>query len=413
MTQAGCEFQVFAKPAGAACNLACSYCYYLEKESLYPDAHAARMPDDLLELYIVQHIEASRGPLITFSWHGGEPTILGLEYFCEIVAIERRRRPAGCRIVNGIQTNGILLDEDWCRFLAAEGFGVGLSIDGPPELHDGYRLTRGGEPTHRHAMRAFDLLKRFGVPCDLLCAVHDRNVRQPLDVYRFFREIGARFVGFLPIVRRKEATGCGVTPDSVSPEAFGAFLCTIFDEWAKRDAGRIAIQIFDEASRPARGLEHSLCIFRETCGEIPVVEHNGDFYSCDHFVDHEHRMGNIRETPLARLLDSPEQRAFGQAKRDLLPRCCRTCGVRAMCNGGCPKDRFALTPDGEEALNYLCSGFKRFFTYSRPYFKRLAQRGQAGKPAQPSSSNPYPQSGRNDPCPCGSGLKYKKCCMAG
>ncbi len=351
------EFQIFVKPAGAACNLECRYCYYLEKRRLYP---TFRMPDDLLEEYIVQHVEACPSPVISFSWHGGEPTVLGLDYFRRIVALQRSHQPPGRRIFNGIQTNGILLDEEWCRFLAAERFGVGLSLDGPAELHDCYRVTRNQQPTHRQTMRAFELLLRHGVTCDILCVVHDKNVKRPRDVYRFFRDIGARYLGFLPA--------------TAPAEAFGTFLCTIFEEWMRRDRERIAVQIFEEASRPVRGLEHSLCIFRETCGDIPVIEHNGDFYCCDHFVDPEHRLGNIRETPLVELLESPAQVAFGQAKRDALPAYCRACEVLDMCNGGCPKDRFIRTPDGEAGLNYLCAGFKRFFTYSRPHLVRLAER---------------------------------------
>ena len=274
------------------------------------------MSEDLLEEYIVQHIEASPSPAITFSWHGGEPTILGLDYFRKIVALERKHRPPGRRIINGIQTNGILLDEEWCRFLAAEGFGVGLSLDGPPEMHDRYRVTKGREPTHRQTMRAFDLLQRHRIPCDILCVVHDQNVHYPAQIYSFFKEIGGLYVGFLPVVERKQDSQSGVSSHTVPSEAFGMFLCTIFDEWMRRDIGRITVQIFDEASRPALGLEHSLCIFRETCGEIPVIEHNGDFFPCDHFVDAEHRLGNISETPLVTLLESPAQKSFGLAGRD-------------------------------------------------------------------------------------------------
>ena len=407
------EFQVFVKPAGALCNLDCRYCYYLEKRDLYPLPGLLRMPDDLLERYIAQHIEASPGPVVAFSWHGGEPTVLGLDYFRKITALERKHLPAGRRVMNGIQTNGILIDEEWCRFLAAERFGVGLSLDGPAEMHDRYRLTRGGEGSHRQVMQAFERLQRYRVPCDILCVVHDWNVRHPTAVYRFFKEIGAEYVGFLPVVEKDPNSPGGVSPQTVPAQAFGAFLCTIFDEWIRRDTGRIMVQIFDEASRPARGLEHSLCIFRETCGDIPVVEHNGDFFSCDHYVDAAHRLGNIREAHLADLLDSPAQIAFGRAKRDSLPRYCRLCNFRAMCNGGCPKDRFLQTPDGEPGLNYLCAGFKLFFAHARPHLPGLAsgwerrQRQAEPVPVPPAR----PQIGRNDPCPCGSGRKYKKCCL--
>jgi uncharacterized protein len=394
------EFQVFVKPAGAVCNLDCQYCYYRDKRSLYPDTAVFRMPESLLEEYIVQHIEAARGPEIDFSWHGGEPTTLGVDFFRKAIALQRRHRPAGWRIHNGIQTNGVLLDDEWCRFLAAEGFKAGLSLDGPAELHDAYRVTRGGQPTHQQAMRGYALLRKHKVPTDIVCTVHNLNVRYPLTVYRFFREIGCTYLGFLPVVER-------VGPYTPSAEAYGAFLCKIFDEWIERDTERMAVQTFEEAARPALGMEHSLCVFRETCGQIPVVEHNGDFFPCDHFVDREHRLGNIRQTPLGELLESQAQRDFGEAKRDGLPRYCRDCEVLAMCHGGCPKYRFIRTPDGEPGLNYLCAGLKRFFLHSRAPIERIASRERAPGPRTAPATV-----GRNDPCPCGSGRKFKKCCAA-
>ena len=404
------EFQVFAKPAGAICNLDCHYCYYLDKQDLYPDAPSHRMPDGLLEEYIVQHLDASPGPAVNFSWHGGEPTILGLDYFRRIVALQRKHQPPGLRVANGMQTNGYLLDEDWCRFLSAEGFSVGLSLDGPEDLHDGYRVTKGGKPTHTQAVRAFRLLRRHGIPCDVLCVLHDRNVGHPTSVYRFLKDMGARYISFLPIVEPMPDGTVG--PHTVAADAYGAFLCAVFDEWVRQDVGRIAVQIFEEATRPARRMDHSLCIFRRTCGDIPVVEHNGDFYCCDHYVDSPHRLGNIRQTPLVELLESPAQRAFGQAKLDTLPRYCLTCEVRAMCNGGCPKDRFIRTPDGEEGLNYLCAGYKTFFNHCLPYTLELASPGTASPPPARLDRHTSTLASRNDPCPCGSGRKYKKCCLA-
>ena len=395
------EFQVFAKPAGPACNLDCRYCYYLKKRDLYPGTSVYRMPEPLLEEYIRQHIAASPAAEVTFSWHGGEPAVLGVDFFSTVVALQRKHTPPGRRVINGIQTNGVLIDEEWGRFLAEEHFGVGLSLDGPADLHDGYRVNRGGEPTHAHAMRAWEILRRHGIPCDILCVVHDRNVRRPLQVYRFIREMGASYLGFLPIIERVAGSATAVTPESVPPAAFGEFLSTIFDEWIRGDVHRIMVQMFDEAARPSMGLDHSLCIFRPTCGELPVLEHNGDFYSCDHFVNPEHRIGNILETPLVELLDSPAQLAFGNAKRDRLPAMCRRCEFLKMCNGGCPKDRFLTTPEGEPGLNYLCAGFQRFFAHCRRHFERM------GENTKPSA---VPAAGRNDPCPCGSGKKFKKCC---
>jgi uncharacterized protein len=418
MATATREFQVMVKPIAAVCNLDCTYCYYLEKKDLYPDSQLFRMADDLLETYIVQHIAACPTELIYFSWHGGEPTALGIDYFRTIVELQRKHQPAGRSIRNGIQTNGTLVDEEWCRFLAAEGFTVGLSLDGPRELHDRYRMSKNGKATHRQVVQAYRLLRQHQVQCDLLCVVHNLNVRQPAAVYRFFKELDAEYLQFLPLImRRKEG---GVSAESVPAEAYGEFLCAIFKEWIRHDIGRIGIQNFDEAARPFLGMEHALCIHRETCGDVVVVEHNGDFYSCDHFVDREHRLGNIRETPLVELLESPAQREFGNKKRDALPAYCRQCEVLSQCNGGCPKDRFIRTPDGEEGLNYLCAGYKQFFNYSRPYLERMGALWRRNAPAeqlmaqlrQEESTAASPQSGRNDPCPCGSGKKYKKCCLA-
>jgi uncharacterized protein len=298
--------------------------------------------------------------------------VLGLDYFRKIVALQRKHRPPNHRITNGIQTNGTLLDEDWCRFLAAEQFAVGVSLDGPRELHDVYRVTRDGKPTHELAMRGYGLLRKHGVFCEVLCVVHACNVQHPIQVYRFFKEIGIQYLSFLPLVEPQPGAEGGVSDRTVPAGAWGDFLCAIFDEWKRLDIGRIKVQIFEEAARTAFGQEHTLCIFRETCGDVPVIEHNGDFYSCDHFVDAEHRLGNIQETPWGELLESAAQRAFGQAKLDSLPRYCRSCEVRPMCNGGCPKNRFTSTPDGEPGLNYLCAGYKQFFTHCRPFVTQVA-----------------------------------------
>ncbi len=366
------SFQVFVKPAGAACNLACRYCYYLEKGPRGRDDAPARMPEDFLEDYIAQHISASPDEIVRFSWHGGEPTVLGIDYFRKIVEIERRHAPAGRTIANGMQTNGTLLDEEWGRFLAAEGFSVGLSIDGPRELHDRHRLTRTGHSTFDETMRGCDVLRRHGVPADILCVVGAANVRRPSDVYGFFKGIGASYLTFLPLVERRPEAPGGVSADTVPSEAWGDFLCAVFDEWAAGDIGRIKVQIVEEAARTAFGQEHSLCIFRPVCGDIPVVERDGNFYACDHFVDPEHLFGNIRETPLVELVDSPAQRGFGQAKLDTLPRVCRECEVLAMCNGECPKNRFVSGADGEPGLNYLCAGYKKFFNRVRPFVAAVA-----------------------------------------
>ncbi len=418
MATASREFQIFTKPIGAICNLDCHYCYYLKKEDLYPKGQSFRMTDNVLEEYIVQHIKASPSPVISFSWHGGEPTILGIDYFRKIISLQRKHQLRDRRIANGIQTNGTLLDDEWCRFFAQEGFSVGLSMDGPRELHDAYRVNKGQKPTHKQVMHAFKLLKQHGVQCDTLCVVHNQNVRYPTAVYRFFKEIGVQHLQFLPFVERSQDAEGGVTAHSVPPEAYGSFLCTVFDEWVRHDVGRVTVQIFDEAARPALSLDHSLCIFRETCGDIPVVEHNGDFYSCDHFVDREYYVGNINETPLVEMLESPMQREFGQKKWDALPRYCRECEVLSVCNGGCPKNRFTRTPNGEEGLNYLCAGYKHFFNHCRPTMEKLASLLRAREPIEKlmqmvraEDVKRSPQIGRNDLCLCGSGRKYKKCCL--
>lgn len=411
------DFQVFVKPGGPLCNLNCSYCYYLKKQDLYPEGEPFRMPDALLEEYIVQHIEASVGSVINFSWHGGEPILLGLDYFRKIAALQRKHRPSRQRITNGIQTNGTLLNEDWCRFLAEEGFSVGISLDGPQEMHDLYRVTRGQRPTHGEAMRGYRLLQQHRITSDLLCVVHAGNVLHPSEVYQFFKEINASYIGFLPLVEPLQDGEGRVSRRTVPAEAWGDFLCAIFNEWKNRDIERIKIQIFEETARTAFGQEQALCIFRKTCGDIPVVEHNGDFFCCDHYVDKEHRLGNILEIPLGDLLESPEQRRFGRAKWETLPRYCRACEVLNLCYGGCPKDRILRTPDGEAGLNYLCAGYKRFFTHSRPFVAELSalwrQESQQSKTPilETKAPTPAPKAGRNDPCPCGSGRKYKKCCL--
>jgi uncharacterized protein len=371
MTEISRPFQIFVKPAGARCNMGCRYCYYLKKRALYPEKSAA-MPEILLEEYIVQHIEASPEPVVRFSWHGGEPTILGLDYFRRIRVLQKKHLPAGRRIANGLQTNGSLLDDDWGRFFAEEGFAVGLSLDGPRELHDRCRVDTNGKSSFTHTMRGYEILRRYGVPTDILCVVNDYNVRQPAGVYQFFKSISAEYLSFLPCVERSPEGK--ISTMSVSAEVYGRFLCTIFDAWLDRDISRIKIQIFEEAARTAFKQEHSLCIFRPVCGDIPVLEHNGDLYSCDHYVDKGHHIGNIIEIPLGELLESPALRDFGNTKQKALPQYCRLCEVLDMCNGGCPKNRFLQTPEGEEGLNYLCAGYKRFFNHCRPWVNAISEK---------------------------------------
>lgn len=372
MDKSSREFQVFAKPVGPICNMACTYCYYLEKEKMFPEGSTFRMPEILLEEYIVQHIEASTEEIISFSWHGGEPMMAGLDYFMKIVEYQNRYYPKSRMIINGIQTNGTLIDDLWCRFLSDEEFTVGISIDGPMEFHDRYRRNINGDPTFDHALRGYHLLQKYGIPTEILCVVNAHNVRYPMEVYRFFKQLKAKYITFLPLVERIPGSETEVSDHSVSAEAFGDFLCSIFDEWKSKDIGKVKVQIFEEAIRTAFGQDHTLCIFKTTCGGVPVMEHNGDFFSCDHYVNDVHRLGNIMERTLAEMLDSQEQLTFGRAKLGTLPRYCLQCGVRDMCGGECPKNRFIRSPGGEEGLNYLCSGYKKFFSHCRPFVREVA-----------------------------------------
>ena len=365
-------FQIFVKPAGSICNLGCQYCYYLEKERLYPEGETFRMTPDLLDEYIAQHIEATPGKLVNFSWHGGEPTILGLDYFRRIVELQIRHKIPSKRILNGIQTNGTLLDDEWCRFFDEQGFYVGISLDGPKKHHDLYRLTKDRKPTFEEAIRGYKLLQRHQVITEILCVVNAENVQFPLEVYRFFKEINASYITFLPLVEPQTDVPSGVTSSSVPSDTWGNFLCQIFDEWIEGDIGRVKVQIFEEALRTAFNQEHSLCIFRPECGNVPVLEHNGDFYSCDHFVDADHLLGNLKKKPLIDLLNDPRLIDFGEAKSLTLPQYCKECGVVDMCNGECPKNRITSTPKGEPGLNYLCEGYKRFFTHCRPFVSEVA-----------------------------------------
>lgn len=367
------DFQVFVKPVGANCNLACNYCYYLDKSDLGAESGIKRMTDDLLEMYIQQHIQASSEQTIFFSWHGGEPTLAGLDYFRRIVELQKKYLPDGRFVLNGIQTNGTLLDEDWCRFLKKENFIVGISLDGPEMLHSANRVGKSGKSSFQDVVHGLQLLKANAIPFEILCVVHAGNVGFPLEVYRFFKSLNAEFLTFIPLVERNSGGTNLVTERTVQAKAFGEFLCTIFDEWKTDNIGQVKVQIFEEALRTAFGLEHSLCIFKKVCGRVPVVECTGNFYSCDHFVDETHLIGNIQEKNLAGLLEHPKQKTFSQAKISSLPEYCLKCEVLYQCNGACPKDRFIETPEGESGLNYLCEGYKLFFLHCRPFVEEVAE----------------------------------------
>lgn len=376
-------FHVMAKPHGAICNLDCKYCYYLSKENLYPGSKF-RM-DGLLEFYIQQYIHAQPAPEVNFAWQGGEPTLMGLEFFRKAIAYQKKHRRPGTVIQNSLQTNGILLDAEWGQFLKEHGFLVGVSLDGPQPLHDAYRVDRGGRPTHARVMRGIEVLKRHKVDFNILCCVHAANADQPLEVYRFLRdEVPTRYIQFIPIVERENKAGyqegARVTTRSVNGWQYGHFLISIFDEWAGRDIGNVFVQLFDVCLGVWLGQPASLCSFAQTCGLNLAMEHNGDLYSCDHFVEPGHFLGNIRERGLPTLINSEQQIRFGLAKRDELPRHCRKCEVRFICNGGCPKDRIRKTPQGEPGLNYLCEGYKSFFLHIDEAMKIMAALIRTNRP---------------------------------
>jgi uncharacterized protein len=365
------------KPIGPTCNLACEYCYYLSKTALYPETTDYRMSDAVLEAFTRQYIEAQRVPAVTFGWQGGEPTLLGLDFFERALAYQARYRRPGMRVINAFQTNGTLLDAAWGRFLRKHNVLVGLSLDGPRELHDTYRRGRDGGPTFDRVMDGLEILKAHDVAFNVLTTVHAANAPHPLETYRFLRdEVGATFIQFIPIVQwGPDGT---LTDRSVTAEQYGTFLTAIFDEWAQRDLGTLSVQIFDVAISVALGRPPGLCVFAETCGTALALEHNGDLYACDHFVTPKYRIGNLVETPLGALVGSRQQRAFGQAKANL-PQVCQQCEVRYLCNGGCPKNRRTLVP-GELPLNVLCDGYKTFFRHVERPINVIARQMRQRRP---------------------------------
>ncbi len=376
-------FHVMIKPRGAICNLDCKYCYYLPKERLYPDSRFC-MSDDLLDTFTRQYIEAQRVPEVTFAWQGGEPTLMGLAFFERAIELQEQYKRPGMTIYNTLQTNGVTLDDDWCRFFKKHNFLVGVSIDGPKKLHDAYRVDKRGRPTFDRVMAGLELLKKHHVEFNTLTCVHAANGDYPLEVYHFLRdEVQSCYMQFIPIVVRDNETGFQegetVTKHSVAGEQYGNFLNAIFDEWVRHDVGQVFVQIFDVALAAWIGQHPGLCIFEETCGTALVLEHNGNLYSCDHFVEPRHYLGNINEDALVTLVGLEQQRQFGLAKRDTLPRYCRECAVRFVCNGGCPKNRILHTLEGEAGLNYLCEGYKTFFGHITPHMKLMAAELLAGR----------------------------------
>jgi uncharacterized protein len=421
------RFHVMAKPTGAICNLGCSYCFFLDKEALYPGS-SFRMSDEVLERYVEQLIASHRSDTVTFAWQGGEPTLMGLDFFRRAVELQERHRRPGMTIENTLQTNGTRLDDEWAAFLAERRFLIGISIDGPRELHDGNRVDKGGKATFDQVMRGLRHLQAHGVEYNVLTTVNRLNGDFPLEVYRFLRDdVGTDWMQFIPVVERLDEAGrpdpmggTVASPRSVLPEQFGRFLIAIWDEWVRRDVGRVFVQTFEAGLRNFYGAGGSgLCVFDETCGAGLALEHTGDLYSCDHFVEPQHRVGNIRELPMLDLVGSEQQQAFGAAKRDTLPRMCRECDVRFACHGECPKNRFLTTPDGEPGLNYLCAGYMAFFRHidvPARVIVRLLRTGREASEVMPLLAQHDTElamavaaAGRNGPCPCGSGRKVKRC----
>ena len=422
-TQAPSAFHILAKPTGAICNLDCKYCFFLSKEQLYPGSRF-RMPDDVLETYLRQYIQAQRGPEVDIAWQGGEPTLMGLDFFQRAVELAEQFKRPGQTVRYSMQTNGVLLNDDWCRFFRDNRFLIGLSLDGPRALHDAYRVDKGGHGTFDKVMRAARLMQEHQADFNILTTVHAANADYPLEVYRCLRdEVGTQYIQFIPIVERANETGFQegntVTERSVGAEQFGRFLMTIFDEWVRRDVGRVFVQTFDVALGNWLGAPPSLCIFAPTCGNALALEHTGDLYACDHFVEPNYLLGNIKDTPMIELVASDKQRQFGRDKKETLPRYCRACEVRFACHGECPKNRFIETPDGEPGLNYLCAGYKAFFNHIDRPMRIMAQLIRQGRaPAEIMALLDREEQefraglarlGRNEPCPCGSGRKVKHC----
>lgn len=395
------QFHLLAKPTGAICNLDCKYCFFLSKESLYPDSNF-RMSDNLLDLYIKQFIEAQHSNEITIAWQGGEPTIMGLDFYKRAIEYVHKHQKSGQQISHTIQTNGTRLDDEWCQFFAENKFLVGLSVDGPKPMHDAYRVYKSGKGSFDSVMHGYDLLCKHQVDVNILCTIHAANAEHPLEIYHFFRDdMYANYIQFIPIIERINVQeiplaniGWGKKPGaesrplytqqgnltterSITADQYGRFLIAIFDEWVQKDVGSVYVQMFDVALASWIGM-HSLCVFSPTCGNALALEHNGDLYSCDHYVEPNYLLGNIQEQHMADLINSPKQRKFGQDKYDTLPKYCHDCEVKFACYGGCPKDRFIKTPDGESGLNYLCAGYKIFFNHINPSMQIMAKLLRAG-----------------------------------
>jgi uncharacterized protein len=431
-------FSVMLKPNGPSCNLGCNYCYYLEKENLFASNKQMIMSEAVLESFTRQFCEANQVPVIQFVFQGGEPTLLGIPYFEKALAIQKKYA-GNKQIENVLQTNGTLLNDEWCAFLKENNFLVGISVDGPEDIHNTYRKTKNGKATFDLVMRGIELLKKHQVEFNTLTVINNENVKDPLTIYNFLKKHGSGYMQFLPVVERIACNHellnlvspdynnkANIAPWSVNPNDFGHFLNIIFDEWVKQDVGKYYVQHFDVALANWVSAMPGLCVYCDMCGDALVMEYNGDIYSCDHFVYPQYRLGNILEDSLLSLVRSDKQIQFGKNKKDTLPTQCIECEYRFACNGGCLKHRFNATTQGESNLNYLCEGYLDFFNHIHPYMQYMADELKKERPpanvmqwirdknvaqAKTKIQNTIPiaKIGRNDHCFCGSGKKFKQC----
>lgn len=386
-------FYVMAKPVGATCNLDCTYCYYLEKADLYPETSKTIMTEAMLEAFIKSYIEAQMSPEVLFTWHGGETLLRGLEFYKKAIKYqEYYAQEYNIKIVNSLQTNGTLLNDRWCEFFKEHNFLIGISIDGPADLHNVYRVTKSGGKTWDKVMLGLKLLQKHKIEYNILAVVNNINVKYPLRVYDFFKKSGAKHIQFTPIVEREltdeeylvlatpeQEHNVSITNWSVDPVAYGKFLCAIFDQWVKNDVGEYFVINFDAMLANWMDVPPPICVYAKTCGHALAIEHNGDVFSCDHYVFKEYKLGNIKEKSLLQMARLPEQIKFGNDKRDRLPKQCRECKYLFLCNGECPRNRISKTADGEKGLNYLCKGFKIFYKHISPYLEVMADELKNGR----------------------------------
>ena len=383
---------VMLKPAGAHCNLACKYCYYLEKDNLYDKSHRHIMSDEMLEQFTREYIEAQTMPQVLFTWHGGEPLMRSIDFYKKALALQKKYA-RGRRIDNVIQTNGTMLTDEWCEFFAQNNWLVGISIDGPQKYHDHYRLTSTGNPSWQKVMHGIELLKKHHVEWNAMAVVNAYNADHPLEFYHFFKDNGCQYLQFTPIVERltKHQDGrtlASLADDkeipladfSVTPEQWGNFLCAIFDEWVRNDVGKMFVEIFDCTLANWMGVLPGICAYSKNCGHAGVMEHNGDVYSCDHFVFPEYKLGNIRDHTLIEMLYGDKQHAFSRLKHTSLPRQCKECDMEFACHGECPKNRFEKDKYGEPGLNYLCKGYYQYYSHVAPYMDFMKRELQAQRP---------------------------------